>query len=131
MNEFKSWEQMSELEQLACEYWDFYKSAYGYRPRGIDTSAWTVEDYDREFAVLSQVCAQNEQQRLADEARAAHDVETRIQNLMSSGAKDREMAIRWLDEAEDAGGDREYLCFLLDVRYGYFTQPAVAPVQNA
>lgn len=131
MNEFKSWEDMSELEQLACEYWDYYKSAYGYRPRHVDTSAWTVEDYQREFAELSQVCAQNEQQRLADEARAAHDVEIRIQTLLSSGAKNREMAIRWLDESLDAGGDREYLCFLLNVRYGYFTQDSSESVQNA
>ena len=128
MSEFKSWEEMSELEQLACEYWDFYKEAYGVRPRHVDTSTWTVEDYKNVFEVLSQQCADNAAQRRTDEERAAHDLEVRIQNLMSSGAKDREMAIRWLDEAEGAGGDREYLCFLLGVRYGYFTQPVV---QNA
>lgn len=128
MSEFKSWEEMSELEQLACEYWDFYKEAYGYRPRHVDTSGWTVEDYQREFEMLSSISEANAAQRRIEEERAAHDVEMRIQNLMSSGAKDREMAIRWMDEAEGAGGDREYLCFLLGVRYGYFTQPVV---QNA
>ena len=31
-NEFKSWEEMSVLEQYACQYWDMYKAAYGVRP---------------------------------------------------------------------------------------------------
>lgn len=128
MNEFKSWDEMSKIEQMAAEYWDFYKSAYGYRPRHVDTSGWTEADYEREFEVLAQTCADNQAQQEVDEAAAAHDVEMRIQNLMSAGAKDREMAIRWLDESMDAGGDREYLCFLLGVRYGYFAQPVV---QNA
>jgi hypothetical protein len=128
MSEFKSWEEMSELEQLACEYWDFYKEAHGVRPRHVNTSGWTVEDYQREFEVLSGISEANAAQRRTDEERAAHDLEVRIQSLMVCGAKDREMAIRWLDEAEGAGGDREYLCFLLGVRYGYFTQPVV---QNA
>jgi hypothetical protein len=29
------------------------------------------------------------------------------------------MAIRWIAEAEDAGSDMEYLCFLVGVPYGY------------
>jgi hypothetical protein len=33
----------------------------------------------------------------------------------------RAMAIRWISEAEDAGSDMEYLCFLVGVPYGYFT----------
>jgi len=30
------------------------------------------------------------------------------------------MCIRWLLEAHDAGEDRDYLCYLLGVAYGYF-----------
>ena len=33
-----SWEEMTVLEQMQCQYWDMYKDAYGVRPRGIDTS---------------------------------------------------------------------------------------------
>ena len=63
MNEFKSWEEMSELEQAQCTYWDMYKDAYGVRPRGIDTSAWTVEDFDREFAELGGIIDREEEDR--------------------------------------------------------------------
>ena len=120
MNEFKGWEDMSELEKLAAQYWDFYKEAYGFRPRHVDTSTWTVQDFNQVFEELARVCLQNEEQRELSETRAAHDLEIRIQALQGYGAKDREMAIRWLDEADNAGGDREYLCFLLGVPYGYF-----------
>ena len=41
--EFTSWEDMTELEQAQCTFWDMYKDAYGVRPRGVDTSGWTLE----------------------------------------------------------------------------------------
>ena len=120
MSELKSWSERSELEQLSCEYWDFYKSAYGVRPRGVDTSDWTVEDFQREFVALGEVCRRNQEQRQAAQERAANDLEIRIQGLLMSGAVDRAMAVRWIDEAEGADGDRDYLCYLLGVEYGYF-----------
>jgi hypothetical protein len=120
MSEFKSWDEMSKLEQMASEYWDYYKSAYGFRPRHVDTSTWTVEDFEAVFDELAGVCERNQLHEAELEAEAAHKLELRIQSLLSHGAKDRAMAIRWIDEAEGADGDREYLCFLLGVRYGYF-----------
>jgi hypothetical protein len=119
MNEFKSWEELTELEQLACEYSDFYKDAYGYRPR-LDTSSWTVEEFEVVFEELGKVCKANALARKEEEAYKARKLETRISELLTMGAKDRSMAIRWISEAEDAGGDMEYLCFLLGVEYGYF-----------
>ena len=38
MEQLKSWEDMTDLEQAQCTYWDMYKDAYGVRPRGVDTS---------------------------------------------------------------------------------------------
>lgn len=116
MNEFKTF---SELEQLSWEYSDYFKSAYGFRPRHIDTSTWTVEDFEREFEVLGAQCAENEQRRVAAEAQAAHDFELRIQSLLASGAKDRLMAIRWLQEAHETN-DPSYFCFLLGLPDDYF-----------
>jgi hypothetical protein len=120
MNEFKSWEELTELEQLACEFSDFYKEANGFRPRHVDTSNWTVERFQSEFDTLSEICKSNALARKEEEAYKARKLETRISELLTMGAKDREMAIRWISEAEDAGGDMEYLCFLLGVEYGYF-----------
>lgn len=124
MSDFKSWEEMSDLERASCTFWDMYKDAYGVRPRGIDTSGWTLADFDREFASLSQVIDAEEAQRRQSEAEATVRVEKAIDTLIRSGARDRATAIRWLHESHDTQGDDEYLCFQLGLPYGYFREAA-------
>ena len=70
MEQFKSWEEMSALEQAQCIYWDMYKDAYGVRPRWIDTTQWTLEVFEAEFASLATAIKQAEIERKAAEARA-------------------------------------------------------------
>ena len=125
MNEFKSWEEMSTLEQYACQYWDMYKDAYGVRPRGIDTSAWTETQFEAEFVSLSKTIDANYTEQLAQEEVAQHDFEMRMLSLLQTGAKDREMALRWIHEAEGSNGDDEYLCYLLGLPYRYFIKETV------
>ena len=125
MEAFKSWEEMSVLEQYACQYWDMYKDAYGSRPRGIDTSAWTEAEFEREFVQLSKTIDANYTEQLAQEEVAKHDFEMRMLSLLQTGAKDREMAMRWIHEAEGSNGDDEYLCFLLGLPYRYFIKETV------
>lgn len=126
MEAFKSWEEMSVLEQMACQYWDMYKDAYGVRPRGIDTSAWTEADFEQEFASLGSVIEREEADRKVAEDKAMHDFEMRMQTLMMTGARDRATAMRWIHEAEGSNGDDEYLCFLLGLPYRYFVQKELA-----
>lgn len=121
MSELSSWSELSSLEQAACTYSDFFKEAYGFRPR-LDTSSWTLEDFDMAFEELSEVCKENAAQRDIAEAQAIKVLEARIVSLMQSGAKDRAMAIRWIGEAEECDGDMEYLCFLVGIPYGYFKE---------
>jgi hypothetical protein len=120
MNEFKTWEEMTTVEQYACQFWDMYKDAYGVRPRGIDTSSWTEEQFEAEFVQLSKTIDENYTAQLAREEVAKHDFEMRMLSLLQTGAKDREMALRWVHEAEGSDGDDEYLCFLLGLPYRYF-----------
>lgn len=120
MEQFKSWEEMSTLEQYACQFWDMYKDAYGVRPRGIDTTDWTEAQFEAEFVSLSKTIESNYKDQLAQEEVAMHEFEMRMQDLLLSGAKDREMAMRWVHEAEGSNGDDEYLCFLLGLPYRYF-----------
>jgi hypothetical protein len=119
-NEFKSWEQMSTLEQYACQYWDMYKDAYGVRPRGVDTTGWTEAYFEAEFEQLGKEIDANYKEQLAREEVASHDFEMRVLNLLQTGAQDREMALRWIHEAEGSDGDDEYLCYLLGLPYRYF-----------
>jgi hypothetical protein len=120
MEAFKTWEEMTTLEQYACQYWDMYKDAYGVRPRGIDTSTWTLADFEREFECLGAVIEQENIMLQESQARAQHDFEMRVLSLLQTGAKDREMALRWIHEAEGSDGDDEYLCYLIGLPYGYF-----------
>ena len=124
MEAFKSWEEMTTVEQYACQFWDMYKDAYGVRPRGIDTSAWTEADFEAEFVSLSKVIEQEEIARKASEEKAEHDFEMRVLGLLQTGAKDRAMALRWIHEAEGSNGDDEFLCYLVGLPYGYFRKVA-------
>lgn len=121
--QFKSWrEDLTELEQCRETYWDMYKDAYGVRPRGIDTSTWTVEMFEAEFAHLDKVLAKNSADQAESERIAVIDFEARVGALIDGGAGNRETALRWIDQADGSNGDMEYLCFLNGLPYRYFKQ---------
>ena len=119
---YKSWEEYTPLERIACTWWDAYKDAYGIRPRGTDTSDWTLEQFESELDYLQTVITRNEAQRAEDEAQAAVRFEARVASIIELGAHDRAMAIRWIHEAEGTNGDDEFLCYCVGVPYGYFKQ---------
>jgi hypothetical protein len=102
-----------------------YKDAYGVRPRGIDTSAWDEATFEAEFVGLSKTIDENYKVQLESEAKAMHDFEIRMLDLLMSGATDRAMALRWIHEAEETNGDDEYLCYTLGLPYRYFVKETV------
>jgi hypothetical protein len=117
-----SWEEMTVLEQMQCQYWDMYKDAYGVRPRGIDTSAWSESDFMAEFDTLAKVIEAEEIARKEAEAIAVEKFEQHVTNTICMGARDRETALRWIMDASTASGDWEYFCFLNGLPYGYFNK---------
>ena len=119
--DFPSWEDMSALEQAQATYWDMYKDAYGVRPRGVDTSGWSLEYFEAEFKMLGEAINQEEIARKASEAQAIVKFEDRVATLMHTGT-DRERVIAWLMDAEGANGDSEYFCFTQGLPYRYFAQ---------
>jgi hypothetical protein len=124
MSEFTTWEQMSDLEQAQSIFWDMYKDAHGIRPRGIDTSTWTLADFQLEFASLEVVIVREEDQRKVSEAEAIAKFEEHVTNTICMGARDRETALRWIMDASNANGDWEYLCYDLGLPYHYFRNAA-------
>lgn len=121
MEQFKSWNELSKREQLEATWWDMYKDVNGFRPRHIDTSAWDEERFDIELRILGEELTAVVEREAANEKRAIEKLEDRIQALMNHGARNREMAIRWLDEAYETQGDMEYLEWNLGVPYGYLS----------
>jgi hypothetical protein len=122
-NEFKSWEELSELEQAQCTHWDMYKDAFGVRPRHLDTTEWTLEKFEAEFEILGRVISEADLERKNIEAEAIVKFEDRVTNLMHTGTN-RERVIAWLMDAEGANGDYEYFCFTQGLPYTYFKQVA-------
>ena len=120
MTAFTSWEDMTDLEQAQSTFWDMYKDAHGFRPRHIDTSTWTLEQFEREFNELSEVMKANDIAQKIDEAIAVEKFERRIAELISIGAKDQAMAMRWIHEAEETNGDDSHLAWTLGLPYLYF-----------
>jgi hypothetical protein len=114
----KSWEELSELEQLQCTYSDAYKDAYGFRPRGF--MSMTVAELREELNRLGAVIADQESQRECDEAEAVTRFEARVAETIKTGASDRETALRWIHQAEGTDGDDEFLCYNLGLPYNYF-----------
>ena len=123
MEQLKSWEDMTDLEQACETYWDMYKDAYGVRPRWIDTTKWTLAEFEAEFASLATAIEQAEVERKAAEAEAIAAFEDRVLNLMHTSTN-RERVIAWLMDAESANGDFEYFAFTQGLPYGYFRKAA-------
>ena len=104
-------------------YSDLHKDAYGYRPSEFSSSLWSElspADKQIEWDHLVHVSTKRYEAEMAEQKQAAHDLEVRLQDLMMAGARDRDMAVRWLDDAYETNGDKEYLCYKLNVPYGYF-----------
>ena len=122
VEQMTTWEEMSEKEQLECIFWDMYKDAHGFRPRHMMDAirSATVEELRKDLDQLQIIIKDNEQQREEDQARAVEAFETRVSNMINVGAKDRDMALRWIHEAEGTDGDDEYLCYTVGLPYRYF-----------
>ena len=113
-------ETMTRQEELHSIYWDMHKDAYGFRPRGVDTSNWTEYAFEKEFEYLATVIQREELACKEAEEKASHEFEMRVLSILACGAKDREMALRWIHEAEGSNGDDEFLCYLVGLPYRYF-----------
>ena len=118
-------ETMTRREELESIYWDMYKDAHGIRPRHIRLDLCTEAEMEADLDRLHAIIVDNELLRKAAEEKAAHAFEMRILSILACGAKDREMALRWVHEAEGSNGDDEFLCYLVGLPYRYFAQVAV------
>ncbi len=105
------------LEEYRRTYSDFHKDAYGFRPYGLPN--WTLEEWEAEFERLGDMCDDNAREEDARQAAAAAEFEATVTKLIGHGAVDRAMAVRWLHDAHQTGGDSQFLCYCLGLKYGY------------
>jgi len=101
-------------------HWDMYKEIHGFRPRHFDYDAMTDSQVCDEVNSLQEQYQDYLVREQKAQEQAVHDFEMRLQTLMSMGAKDRDMAIRWLAESVDANDDMDYVEYRFNLPYQYF-----------
>lgn len=104
---------------------DLHKDAYGFRPSQSFWGVFAAANADQKQAIwddlletLDSTIAREQQ----EQERAIKDFEVRIADLLALGAKDFEMAVKWLHESYDTDGDDEYLEYRLGLPYKYIAK---------
>ena len=112
--------ERTELQVLQGMYSDVHKDVYGFRPRHCSDELWnSVEALDAEVASLSDTLVVQMEIESKIQADNCRDFETVVENTISSGAGDRQTAVRWLMDGMSVDGDIGYFEYLLNVPYGY------------
>lgn len=114
--------EVDRLQEYRDGFSDLHKDVYGFRPRH-STLHLTVEQWEVVYRDLYLQLNQNLEIERKNEAAAVEKFEADVKKLIEMGAADRETAIRWISEAENAGGDLDYLAFLRGLPYRFFHRP--------
>jgi len=121
---FKTWEELTPLEQAASEYSDLFKAVNGFRPRNM-TTEWTLDDYETAFISLDEDANQLFEQEKEAYEQAIILFENTVAGMIELGANNREDAIRWIIDAFDEydkayiEADPHYFCFEMRLPTNY------------
>jgi hypothetical protein len=116
MEQFKTWEEMSELEQLECTYCEMHKDVYGVKARWY--RAESVEQARKDLESLAQAL----EAEMAREKAAQEEAVAGFMKLADQYGF--ENAKRYQHDAYGTQGDDEYLCYHLGLPYGFFRKAA-------
>ena len=101
----------AKRQEMIQIYSDFHKEAYGFRPRGVNYSEFTLEQLQADFDYFSSLCEQNAREEEARDNYRIAEFERRVESIIEMGAGDRKTALRWiLDsfESPDFGYGAEF-----------------------
>jgi len=122
---FRTWDQLSEVEQLQSTFSDAHKDAYGFRPRWMSTEQWnSVEWLQAQIEGCSAVIQLANEREAETQREGIIAFEHGVDAVIAAGAKDRATALRWIMQASDCNGDWEFFCYQNDLPYGYFKEAA-------
>lgn len=114
---------LTEVEQLASFYSDYFKELHGFRPRGGDPKLWESPELLRAaIAELDAIAPAIQAEQEAQDKACIARFEALVAKTIEHGAGSRETALRWIMDASDCQGDWEYLCFHHGLPYGYFKE---------
>ena len=113
----RKWEELSDLEQAATIYSDFYKDANGIRPGGYYGHPKTVEEYDKEIDRLGKVIKEQTKEEAKREKEAYKEWKEFINSYMLKHDVSQSTAIKYDMEAHEASDDVEYYCYLSQLSF--------------
>jgi hypothetical protein len=113
----KKWEELTDLEQGAVIYSDFYKDAYGIRPVGQLGHPTTVEEYEKEIDRLSEVTKEQVKEEAKREEEAWKEWKEFIDSFMLKHDVSQSTAIKWDMEAQEVLDDVEHYCYLSQLSF--------------
>lgn len=124
MSDIRKWDDLSEAEQDFENYFDFYKSVHGIKPRWLTVADFqNPEEVKKMFEALEAQAVVVEQAEAEQEQAGIAEFEKTVQQTIEAGAKDRATALRWIFEAHaDQNIDVGYFCYLNNIPYNYFVK---------
>lgn len=123
MSELKTWDDLSELEQLESIYCDLHKDVYGvkarwYRADSVEAARAAIDSL--QAALDIQMEQDRQYQQLAIKAFEA----------LAASYGGVETAKRWQHQAYNTNGDDEFLEYHLGLPYGYFKRVNTSQQSN-
>jgi len=112
-----------ERYMMEASYVDLYKSVHGIKPRWVEFDNISDEELSADYDSLLVALEENNKLDAAREEAAVAAFESKVEELIGCGAGDRDTAIRWLRDAEDAHDD-EYFEYGLGLPNGYLKAKA-------
>lgn len=100
----RTWEQLTEREQLLTYISDVHKDAYGFRPRGSYDN-YSVVELKAELDRLCEIAEEEYKRQQELEAEAYKALHKHLADLVSIGAKDFKQALAWDIQAEECEHD--------------------------
>ena len=113
----RTWEELTEREQLLTYISDVHKDAYGFRPRN-SYSDYSVVELRAELDSLCEA-AEAEAKRIEEmETEGWKNLHNHFANLVNIGAKNFKQALQWDMAAEEVPEyDIDYYCYLKGISY--------------
>ena len=116
----RTWEELSEKEQLLTYISDVHKDARGFRPRGIYND-YSVPELKKVLDDLSEEAHQEALRIERMETENWKGLKKHLSNLVDMGAKDFRQALAWDIQAEDCvhkgWTDYGFYCYKKGIEY--------------
>ena len=108
-----------ERDSLITSVYEMHKEAYGVKGRHYNFKQMSNKDLEKELEHLCEVAKREREIEQREEEKSYKKFEDQIKQMMKHGAGNRDIAIKWILEAEglENESDANYICYNLGLSY--------------